>query len=144
MSQCRLCFIVFEGVNPHANDGPPQIHDTRRRQRSVNDSESQSPTLDRLFRALSHQSRRRILVFLVRTGVADEAVELETFAAEVAETNVDTEQLYHVHLPYLDETGFVEWNHEQQTVQSGPLLEETESMLELLDQNRSEVPAEWP
>ncbi|WP_224269698.1 DUF7344 domain-containing protein [Haloprofundus salinisoli] len=101
-------------------------------------------TLDRLFRALGHQSRRRILVFLVREGVADEGIELERLAAEVAEMNVATEDFYHVHLPRLDEVEFVDWDQEHQTIRRGPRFDEVTPLLELLDEHRDELPTGWP
>ncbi len=101
-------------------------------------------TLDCLFRTLSHQSRRRILVFLAREYGADEAVELERFAAELAEAGVAPENLYHVHLPQLNEAGFVDWDQERATIRRGPLLEEATPLLELLDEHREELPAGWP
>ncbi|ELY68477.1 hypothetical protein C489_07240 [Natrinema versiforme JCM 10478] len=48
----------------------------------------------------------------------------------------------HVHLPKLDEFGFVDWNPEANTVEAGVRFEEIRPALELLRNNRETLPVD--
>ncbi|WP_222917179.1 ArsR family transcriptional regulator [Natrinema sp. SYSU A 869] len=42
-------------------------------------------------------------------------------------------EMYHIHLPKLDDAGFVEWDRERDQVRKGPKFETVEELLEQLD-----------
>jgi len=98
-------------------------------------------TLDRLFRALSHPTRRRILASILEReeefGAADFLPRSET-------RDRIRMQLHHTHLPLLDEAGFIEWDHEADAVTRGPRFEEIEDILTLMADAGDEHPDDWP
>jgi len=101
-------------------------------------------TLDELFEVLSDASRRRILTALADANPRDEA---ELSPAELVgdERHEDVPvMLYHVHLPKLDDAGFVEWTPGSKTITRGPRFEEIAPLLESLIASRGEFPAGWP
>jgi hypothetical protein len=51
--------------------------------------------------------------------------------------------MHHVHLPKLEDYGFVEWDSDTGEVVRGPCFGEIEPLLELLDEHRDELPEEW-
>ena len=106
-------------------------------------------SLDELFEMLSHEPRRRILVAVGRDNPRDEDEIASKLAATENEGDLDTielvkTKLYHVHLPKLDEAGLIDWNRESGRIRRGPRFEEIEPLLGLLDDNRDELPGDWP
>ena len=49
----------------------------------------------------------------------------------------------HTHIPKLADMGFVEWDRETGTLSKGTNWSEIEPLLELLRDNRDELPEEW-
>jgi hypothetical protein len=87
---------------------------------------------DEAFRALSNATRCRVLevlhgcnspinlnALLDESGIYEEPPE----SFEIA--------LYHIHLPKLDDAGFVVWNREQGTVAKGPRFDEAQPLLDV-------------
>jgi hypothetical protein len=106
-------------------------------------------SLDELFEMLSHEPRRRILVAVGRDNPRDEDEIASKLAATEHEGGPDTTELvktklYHVHLPKLDEAGFIDWDRESCHIRRGPRFEEIEPLLGLLDDHRDELPDDWP
>jgi len=109
----------------------------------------------RLFDVLSNEHRRRLLLILCQ----QETVEIpdglvvrggaEAQMTQQSDGHVQPEipasqslkiELIHVHLPKLDETGYIEWERETQTVSRGPAFEEIEPALRTLSQNERAFP----
>jgi hypothetical protein len=101
--------------------------------------------MDEYFEALANIHRRRLLVALLEhnpqpdNGVVPEDAHggekaLETLQAE----------LYHRHLPKLEESGFIGWNRDTQEVVKGPRFNEIRSFLELMRDHSEELPDDWP
>lgn len=101
--------------------------------------------LSRVLEALSHTYRRQILLALLeerpgdRTGLDPTAV----VTGERDPTTVQT-QLVHRHLPKLDDMGYVDWDPDAGSVETGPDWEEIVPLLRLLDTHRDELPGDWP
>jgi hypothetical protein len=114
-------------------------------QPSVQTDGGSSAGLDRMFDALKHPYRRRILVLVNEHNFRDE----DEFAAEEITTDDDdlelfTIKLYHVHLPKLVEAGYIDWDEEARTIGKGPEFEEIAPLLRLMADHRDELPADWP
>lgn len=112
---------------------------------------------DDLFDAMADGQRRRLLAELLDrepkrvpdlTGVsrelagADEALLHEYLADDRAVDDADKDllRLHYVHLPKLDENGFVDWDRDAQRVTRGSRFDELEPFLELLVRRREELP----
>lgn len=101
-------------------------------------------SLDELFETLSQSARRHILTALVDANPRDEAEFAPTaFTGDDRPEEAST-RLHHVHLPKLEEAGFIEWDPESGTITRGPRFDEIEPLLELLVAHRDELPAGWP
>ncbi|SDR42794.1 hypothetical protein SAMN04489842_3932 [Natronobacterium texcoconense] len=83
---------------------------------------------DILFEALSHEQRRQILFSLVEQ---DESVNIDS--------PPDNERMHierrHVHLPKLEEYGFIDWTPQINAIERGPRFGEVEPVLRLLADN---------
>jgi len=96
---------------------------------------------DEQLQLLADGTRRRLLVALL-----DDT--LDSLPVDITEGVRDNEavnhiELYHVHLPKLDDSGFVEWDREQRRVSRGPQFSAIEPLLTLLQDNRDELTGEW-
>ena len=101
-------------------------------------------TLDVLFDALAQPARRRILTALAQSNPRDD----DEFAPEDFATDEERDtfltSLHHVHLPHLEDAGFVEWDRETETVTRGPRYDEVAPLVELMLDHEDELPADWP
>lgn len=88
---------------------------------------------------MSHPLRHRILLQLSDRDPWNGSV----FVPEVFATNDDLEslqiELYHKHLPKLEEAGYIEWNRLTWEVGRGPQFEEAEPVIELVRDYQSEL-----
>jgi hypothetical protein len=107
-------------------------------------STSADDCLTAVFEALSHPHRRHILLAL--TDDSSAAVIQDPF--DIVITDVDPDilviQLYHNHLPKLDDFGFIDWDQGSETVTRGDRFGDIEPLLELLNQHKEILPYEWP
>ena len=100
--------------------------------------------MDEYFEVLSNLHRRRMLVALLDhnsqpDGVAvPEAIHEGEKALEVLQT-----ELYHTHLPRLQEAGFIGWDRDSHKVVKGPKFDEIRPLLELLLAHADELPDDW-
>ena len=101
--------------------------------------------MDEYFEGLANIHRRRLLVALLdhnpqQDGVtAPEAVHEGEKSLEVLQT-----ELYHSHLPRLEEAGFIRWNRDTHEVVKGPRFDEIQPLLELMRDHADELPDDWP
>lgn len=95
--------------------------------------------------ALSHTYRRRILAAVATANPRDEdqVTPIET-ADEDESLELFEMQLYHIHLPKLDEAGFVNWNRETGTVTGGPRFDEIQPLLTLITDHQAGLRADCP
>lgn len=99
--------------------------------------------LDVLFDALSREPRRRVLEAL-RVRNPRTTDEFVRSSPRPDGTDQDTIRLHHVHLPRLDEAGFIEWDREMGTIERGPNYDEVRPVLAILADRSDELPAAWP
>ncbi|MBZ6495495.1 DUF7344 domain-containing protein [Natrinema longum] len=95
---------------------------------------------DELFEALANERRRRILFELVDQNSQSEAPVHIDAPPDRTDTRqaVDIE-LYHVHLPKLDDYGFVDWNRNTSAVEPGERFADIRPVLERLRGQRPEA-----
>ena len=98
---------------------------------------------DTAFRALANDHRRRLLLALLEHNPQEEVTVPEDIPLDSEEVEILRSELYHRHLPLLEELGFIEWNRETQTVVKGPQFSEIRPLLELVDRHRDELPEGW-
>lgn len=92
---------------------------------------------DRLFDAMADEQRRRILFDLAERGPEDESpINIDAPPDAVGSDETASIERQHVHLPKLDEYGFVDWEPGSNVVTAGNRFEEIASTLELLRENR--------
>ena len=97
-------------------------------------------TFDRIADALGHQVRRRVLVGLLEKNPQDVR---ETIVADGGSDGATTEvELVHVHLPKLEDLGYISWDKDSGTLLKGNRWDEIEPTLRLLHTNRAAIPAD--
>lgn len=94
-----------------------------------------TPTTDEALRALAHPDRRRLLTALLecehRTTDAVHALDVVSAARrDPARLSVE---LYHNHLPRLEDAGFVRWDGESLEVSAGPRFDEVRCAFESME-----------
>lgn len=96
-------------------------------------------SLDKALLNLASVYRRRVLLALSDPQTAEEVSILDdVYAGETNIENLKT-QMYHNHLPRLEDAGLIEWQKEDQQVVKGPKFDEIEPLLELLADNAEEL-----
>jgi hypothetical protein len=93
--------------------------------------------------AVGDIQRRKLLVALLTHNPQD-----DESVAIVADESADEEltrlvEMQHVHLPKLEDYGFITWNRDTNEVSKGPNFEEIRPLLELLRDHENELPDGW-
>ena len=100
---------------------------------------------DRILRALSDRRRRQILVALGERSPPAE-VDIDAFEP-LNRVDQDTDrvrtELVHNHLPLLEDLDYIRWNEATWTVTKGPAWDELEPVLNLVQENRADLPDGW-
>lgn len=105
---------------------------------------AQKRSFDDSLDALAHVQRRALLLALLADSPQDASTPPETARSGSAGDEVDLlVTIHHVHLPKLEEYGFVEWDRDTDELRRGPNFEEIAPLLELLDDHRDELPDGW-
>lgn len=100
--------------------------------------------IDDVFNALTNRYRRRLLVALLQHNPQSDALTLPDDALASDEPSEELEiEFYHVHLPKLEEQGFIEWERGTHTVSTGAAFEGIRPLLELMDEHSDELPDGW-
>ena len=100
--------------------------------------------LDRMFDALSHPLRRRVLMLAYRNATRDDQFPVEEIETENDDVEQLANELYHIHLPKLDDEEYIEWDRDSNSIRRGPAFDDVEPLLRLMDDNQDELPEEWP
>ena len=106
----------------------------------MNESVETRPRLDGQLEAIAHAHRRHILLELL-----DENPQPAGPAVLDRQVNASNREnlraaMHHVHLPKLEERGFVEWDQDANELTKGPKFEDVAPLLEVLDEHRHELP----
>jgi len=97
---------------------------------------------NRVFRALTAEPRRQLLVSLLDTA-RKQSVSLPESAINPTvprSPNSLRSELFHCHLPLLAEMGFIEWESTPLVAFRGPRFQEAAVVLELLHSNADQIP----
>jgi len=104
-----------------------------------------SASLSELFEILSHEYRRYVLWVLADLDRRpDESVDTTRVLRCEGEPDILRIELVHNHLPQLDDYGFVDWDQETETLRRGPRFDEVKPFIDLMNENRDEIPQNWP
>ncbi len=102
-----------------------------------------SRTVDEMLDALADRQRRTLLVALLEHNPQNDAPVVVDDSEEGADRVQRLLRMEHVHLPKLEEYGFVEWRQDADEVVKGPHFEEIRPLLELLESHGDELPSDW-
>ena len=94
---------------------------------------------DRHLWAVGHVQRRRLLLSLL----AEPQIHIDELRMSEEQKEMLLVEVKHAHLPRLADHGFIDWNPEKNRVERGPEFEDVEPLLELLHNNREELPDGW-
>lgn len=99
---------------------------------------------DAVFEALANVYRRRLLMLLLERAPERGGVQLpeEVHSGQKAMAVLQAE-MFHKHLPKLEELGFVQWDQSTDRAVRGPTFDEIRPVLELLNANQDELPRNW-
>ncbi|WP_226480858.1 DUF7344 domain-containing protein [Natrinema amylolyticum] len=93
-----------------------------------------------LFEVLAAEQRRRILFALVDHSSDDESpVSVDEPPDATGGDTTAHIKRYHVHLPKLDDYGFIEWDRRTNTVRPGNRFAEVRPILELCREREDEL-----
>lgn len=93
--------------------------------------------------ALAHIQRRTLLVALLTHNPQDDESVVVDADESIDEAFTRLVQMRHVHLPKLEDYGFITWNRETNEISRGPRFETIRPLLELLQEHEDKLPAEW-
>lgn len=111
----------------------------------MTDGSAGSNSLSRMFDALKHPYRRRVLLLVSEDNPrGEDEFAVADLATEDDDLELLTTELYHAHLPKLAESGYIEWEGDTQTIRQGPNFDEIAPLLRLMSDHRDELPAGWP
>lgn len=98
-------------------------------------------TFDKIAETLADVHRRKALIKLLES----ETVRLNTQdgTSSPPDGRVSPIQMHHVHLPKLDDHGFIDWDTDTGEVTRGPSFEEVRPVLEVLHDRRDALPADY-
>jgi len=97
-----------------------------------------------MFEALANAQRRQLLVALLDQDPQQEGLRLpeDIHEGEKALDVLQTE-LHHLHLPQLEEAGFIEWERDSHKATKGPRFDEIQPLLRFIQDRADELPRSW-
>ncbi|MXR41542.1 ArsR family transcriptional regulator [Halobaculum sp. WSA2] len=101
-----------------------------------------SRTLDDCLDALGHSQRRKLLRAVLHNPEDDGSVRIDSDESNRKELERLVE-MNHVHLPKLEDAGFITWDRNADEVSKGPNFEEIRPLLEILVSHADELPDGW-
>ena len=88
---------------------------------------------DNAFSALAHDHRRTLLLDLLEENPQDAGIESATGESALTDAEQRTQtEMYHTHLPKLEEYGYIEWDQETNEIITGPQFDEIRPLLEFI------------
>ncbi|WP_331232331.1 transcriptional regulator [Natronorarus salvus] len=101
--------------------------------------------VDEALDALLDIHRRRVLMALLEHNPQhDEEIHIpEEVHVGEKEFEILQTEMFHTHLPKLEESGFIRWDEENHEVVRGPRFDEIKPLLELMADHADELPDDW-
>ncbi|WP_276254029.1 transcriptional regulator [Halomontanus rarus] len=93
---------------------------------------------DSVFDALAASERRQLLIALLEHDSQETSVLLGV-PWRISQSHDELVRHRHVHLPKLDDYGFIEWDRTEQRVTKGDRFDEIEPLVELLCEHQTPV-----
>jgi hypothetical protein len=95
--------------------------------------------------ALADPYRRQLLVALLGHNPQDDddIDPLDRIVRSETDSKFLKIEMFHTHLPKLDDLGYIEWHRSEGTIHKGPNWDEIAPLLELIHDHRDELPAGW-
>ncbi|MFC5367152.1 ArsR family transcriptional regulator [Salinirubrum litoreum] len=105
--------------------------------------DTQNRPFNEMLDAIGHIQRRKLLLALLTHNPQDDepVAIVENESADEEFTRLVGMQ--HVHLPKLEDYGFISWNRDANEVSKGPNFEEIRPLLELLRGHEDDLPDGW-
>ena len=102
-------------------------------------------SMDTILTVLENQYRRRVLVALLEHNPQDANDLKNPSDSELADEDLETLRIHmtHTHLPKLEESGFIEWDRDTNSIRKGPKFDEIRPLLELMQNHADELPDDW-
>lgn len=93
---------------------------------------------DRIFDALASSERRELLIALLEHDSQETSV-LPGVPRQISQSDEKRISHRHVHLPKLEEYGFIEWDRAEERITKGQRFDEIEPVVELLCERQAPV-----
>ena len=97
---------------------------------------------DEVFEILRARPRRVVLTLLKRDGGRVSKADIASRSDSPAEQAAI--ELTHVHLPKLEDAGYITWFRDAEECSRGPRFDEIEPFVTLLTRHTEALPNEWP
>jgi len=99
---------------------------------------------DQVLSVLAHPYRRELLIALIgHNPQADDDLDPLELLGGNEDPDVTEVELRHVHLPKLEDEGYIQWNTDTGEISKGPNWDEIAPLLELMYTHRDELPDGW-
>lgn len=97
-----------------------------------------------LYRVFTDPRRRRLLRRLNETPLDGVNASAIGHSADGSHSDDLAVEMRHVHLPMLEDAGFIDWDRESQRVSRGPRFNELDDVLQVADEHDPVRPVDWP
>lgn len=94
--------------------------------------------------ALEDAYRRQLLLALIEHNPQDDDdVDPLDLVAEKDEPDILKTELFHRHLPKLEDMGYITWNQNTNKISKGPKWDDIAPLLQIIYNHQDELPDEW-
>jgi len=101
---------------------------------------SHNGVADEVLDALNHPIRRRLLFSLYEQGKNVRCISIHQVSGLAFEEENTQTALYHMHLPKLEEKGYVRYDGDEHTITQGPEWDQIKPLLRLIYNHLDELP----
>lgn len=108
-------------------------------------SSHQKSSVDTIMSILANEHRRRLLVALLKRNPQDVDNSQVPVDVAIAESELEASliQMKHVHLPKLEEGGFIMWDRDSNKISRGARFGEIRPLVKLMKEHTDELPDDW-